>query len=80
MLPLTRRSLVRGAALSTPLVAARALRPGPRRASVAVGLVSAAALLASVVTGSGGAQRLGLTVVDAWHVVVAGAVLLRTRP
>jgi hypothetical protein len=42
--------------------------------------VSAAALLASVVTGSGGAQRLGLTVVDAWHVVVAAGVLLRVRP
>jgi hypothetical membrane protein len=65
---------------ATPLVAARALQPGPRRASVAVGVVSASALLASVVTGSGGAQRLGLTVVDAWHVVVAGAVLLRARP
>jgi len=64
----------------TPLVAAPALRPGPRRASVATGVVSAAALLVSVVTGSGGAQRLGLTVVDAWHVVVAAGVLLRWRP
>jgi len=65
---------------ATPLVAAGALPPGPRRASLAVGLVSAAALAASVVTGSGGAQRLGLTVVDAWHVVVAAGVLLRSRP
>ena len=65
---------------ATPLVAARALPPGARRASVATGVVSAAALLASVVTGSGGAQRLGLTVVDAWHVVVASGVLLRGRP
>jgi hypothetical protein len=65
---------------ATPLVAARALPPGPRRASVLTGVVSAAALLASVVTGGGGAQRLGLTVVDAWHVVVATGVLLRPRP
>ena len=65
---------------ATPLVAARALPPSARRASVATGAVSAAALLVSVVTGSGGAQRLGLTVVDAWHVVVASTVLLRARP
>ena len=65
---------------ATPLVAARALPPGPRRASVATGVVAAAALLVSVATGSGGAQRLGLTVVDAWHVVVATGVLLRRRP
>ena len=64
---------------ATPMVAARALPPGPRRVSVVTGLVSVAALLVSVVTGSGGAQRLGLTVVDAWHVVVATGVLLR-RP
>ncbi len=68
------------AMVATPLVAARALPPGPRRASVVTGVVSAAALVASVVTGSGGAQRLGLTVVDAWHVVVATGVLLRPRP
>jgi hypothetical membrane protein len=65
---------------ATPLVAARALPSGPRRASVATGVLSTAALLVSVVTGSGGAQRLGLTVVDAWHVAVAAAVLLRARP
>ena len=65
---------------ATPLVAARALRPRARRASVATGLVSVAALAVSVVTGSGGAQRLGLTVVDAWHVVLATGVLLRARP
>jgi hypothetical membrane protein len=65
---------------ATPLVAARALRPGPRRASVAVGVVSAAALAVSVLTGSGGAQRLGLTVVDAWHVAAASAVLRRRSP
>jgi hypothetical membrane protein len=65
---------------ATPLVAARALPRGARGASVVTGAVSAAALLASVVTGSGGAQRLGLTVVDAWHVVVATGVLLRARP
>ncbi len=68
------------AMVATPLVAARALPRGPRRVCVAVGVVSAAALLVSVVTGSGGAQRLGLTVVDAWHVAVAAAVLLRSRP
>jgi hypothetical membrane protein len=65
---------------ATPLVAARVLPPRARRASVAVGAVSVAALVASVVTGSGGAQRLGLTVVDVWHVVVAAGVLLRPRP
>ena len=65
---------------ATPLVAASALPPGPRRASLVTGAVSALALLVSVVTGSGGAQRLGLTVVDAWHVAVAGTVLLRGRP
>lgn len=65
---------------ATPLVAAGALPRRARRASLATGLVSAAALTASVVTGSGGAQRLGLTVVDAWHVVLATGVLLRPRP
>ena len=65
---------------ATPLVAARALPPGLGRASVGTGVVSAAALLVSVVTGSGAAQRLGLTVVDAWHVAVATGVLLRPRP
>ena len=64
---------------ATPLVAAGALPPSGRRASLATGVVSAAALAVSVVTGSGGAQRLGLTVVDAWHVVVAAGVLLRSR-
>ncbi len=65
---------------ATPLVAARALPTGPRRLSVAVGVVSAAALAVSALTGSGGAQRLGLTVVDAWHVAVATAVLRRPSP
>ena len=65
---------------ATPLVASRALPPGPRRACVVTGVVSAAALLTSVVTGSGGAQRIGLTVVDAWHVTAATAVLLRRSP
>ena len=65
---------------ATPLVAARGLRGRARTASLAVGLVSAAALVGTlVVDGSGGLQRLGLTVVDAWHVVVA-AVVLRRRP
>jgi hypothetical membrane protein len=65
---------------ATPLVAARALPPAARRVSVVTGVLSATALLVSVATGSGGAQRLGLTVVDAWHVVVAAGVLLRARP
>lgn len=68
----------------TPLVAALALRRSGHRtaaaASAAVGLVSAGALVGTLlVEGSGGVQRLGLTVVDAWHVVVAGWVLGR-RP
>lgn len=69
---------------ATPLVAAPLLRRrGHGRAaaaSVAVGLVSATALVGSVAVGeqgSGGLQRLGLTVVDAWHVVAAAAVLRR---
>lgn len=66
---------------ATPLVAARGLRRTPRAASLAVGLVSATALAASVVVdGGGGLQRVGLTVVDAWHVVVASWLLLRPRP
>ena len=63
----------------TPLVAAPALAPGARRLSVATGALSAVSLTVSIVTGSGGAQRLGLTVVDAWHVVVASSVLLGVR-
>jgi hypothetical membrane protein len=64
----------------TPLVAARGLRGAPRTASLAVAAVSALALAGSVATGSGGLQRLGLTVVDAWHVALAGAVLRSPRP
>lgn len=70
---------------ATPLLAARPLRrAGHGRAataSAAVGVTSAAALVASVLAANdafvsgGGWQRLGLTVVDAWHVVMAGAVL-----
>ncbi len=65
---------------ATPIVAAGALPQRARRASVATGVVSVVALAVSVATGSGGAQRLGLTVVDAWHVVLATSVLLRSRP
>jgi hypothetical membrane protein len=75
---------------ATPLVAAPLLRRrGLHRAaaaSVAVGLVSAGALVGTVVVGddgplgSGGLQRLGLTVVDAWHVAAAVAVLRRRVP
>ena len=67
----------------SPLLGALALRRrGLRRAaavSAAVGVVSACALVASVTTDYGGGfQRLGLTVVDAWYVVVATWVLRRT--
>jgi len=65
---------------ATPLVAARGLRGWARSASLLVGATSALALGWSVVSGSGGQQRLGLTVVDAWHVVLACTVLLRRRP
>ena len=65
---------------ATPLVAARALTGQARQASLAVGAVSVVALVGSVATGNGGLQRLGLTVVDGWHVAVACAVLLRPRP
>lgn len=68
----------------TPLIAAVALRrsgrPAAAAASLAVGAVSAGALVGTLaVDGSGGFQRLGLTVVDAWHVVVATWVLSRRR-
>ena len=70
----------------TPLLAAPSLRRlGHRRAaalSVAVGLVSAACLAGTLVLEwSGGAQRLGLGVVDAWLACVAVAALrARTLP
>lgn len=70
---------------ATPLVAAPLLRQrGHGRAaalSLAVGAVSALSLVGTLLVGedgqvgSGGLQRLGLTVVDAWHVATAGAVL-----
>lgn len=72
----------------TPLLAVRPLRrlghPAAAAASAAVGAVSAAALLTSVLVGeqgtvgSGAFQRLGLTVVDGWHVAAAVAVLRRS--
>ncbi len=67
----------------SPLLGAFALRRrGLGRAaalSAVVGIVSACALVASVTTDYGGGfQRLGLTVVDAWYVVVATWVLRRT--
>ena len=67
----------------TPLLAVGPLRRlGHERAaatSLFVGVTSALALVASVLVleRSGGLQRLGLTVVDAWHVVVAVWVLRR---
>jgi hypothetical membrane protein len=67
----------------TPLLAVAPLRRlGHTRAaatSTVVGLVAAVALIGSVVVThrSGGLQRLGLTVVDGWHVVVALWVLRR---
>ncbi len=69
----------------TPLVAAAGLRRQGRRSaaavSVLVGAVSAGALAATLVAEAGGLwQRVGLTVVDAWHVAVALHVLtVRTR-
>ena len=65
----------------TPLLAANPLRgagrPAAAAVSVGVGAVSAVCLVGSVAVPdlSGGFQRAGLTVVDAWH-VVAGAVVL----
>lgn len=70
---------------ATPLLAAGPLRRlGHERAaatSVVVGLVSAAGLVGSVLIEDrgGGLQRLGLTVVDAWHVAAAAWVLRRWR-
>jgi hypothetical membrane protein len=67
----------------TPLLAVGALRrqgrTGVAAASAAVGLVSAGCLVGTVLLPdvSGGLQRLGLGVVDAWHVVAACAVLRR---
>lgn len=64
---------------ATPLVAATGLRGRARAACLAVGVTSALALTGSVlVDGGGGLQRLGLTVVDAWHLVVAALVLRRS--
>lgn len=66
---------------ATPLLAAGPLRRrGHRTAatvSTAVGLVSAACLVGTVAlgSGSGGLQRAGLGVVDAWHVAAASWVL-----
>ena len=68
---------------ATPLIASRALkRLGHDRAaaaSVVVGLVSVAGLVGTLLVEdrSGGLQRLGLTVVDAWHVAAATWVLRR---
>ena len=68
----------------TPLLGAAALRRlGHERAaatSLVVGVVSTVALVASVVVTErgGGFQRLGLTVVDVWH-VVTGLWVLRRR-
>lgn len=61
-----------------PLLAARALRqPWARRASYAVSGVAAASLVGSIAVPdvAGLLQRTGLTVVDAWFVAVAVALL-----
>lgn len=68
----------------TPLIAAVALRRSGRTTaaalSVLTGAVSAGCLVATVVAEQSGLfQRLGLGVVDLWHVVVATWVLTR-RP
>jgi hypothetical membrane protein len=67
----------------SPLLGALGLRRRGHRGAAAlsalVAAVSACALVASVTTDFGGGfQRLGLTVVDAWYVVVATWVLRRT--
>lgn len=68
----------------TPLLAVAGLRRGgrPRAAvlSAVVGAVSAVSLVATVVADASGLfQRLGLGVVDLWHVVVATWVLTHRR-
>ena len=68
----------------TPLLAVGALRRAGRRTAAALsglaGVVSASALVLTVVAEQSGLfQRLGLGVVDLWHVVVAGWVLTRRR-
>jgi hypothetical protein len=68
----------------TPLLAVSALRragrAGAAAASAAVGALSATALVASLLVpdATGALQRLGLTVVDGWHVVAALLVLRGT--
>ena len=68
---------------ATPVLAAAPLRRlGHERAaaaSVVVSAISAAALVGTILFDdrSGGLQRLGLTVVDAWHVAAAAWVLRR---
>ncbi|MFP5218897.1 MAG: DUF998 domain-containing protein [Actinomycetes bacterium] len=72
---------------ATPLIAALRFRArGQGRAalaSLATGVVSAAALTSSVLVGDegnvGALQRLGLTSVDVWHVAAAVAVLRSRR-
>ena len=66
----------------TPLLAAAGLRrrgrPRAAALSAAVGVVSAMSLVGTVVADQSGLfQRLGLGVVDLWHVVVATWVLTR---
>lgn len=69
----------------TPLLAAGPLRRGGHgwaaTVSQGIGLVSVLALVGAVslLEFSGGLQRLGLGVVDAWHVAVGIWVLRRTR-
>ncbi len=68
----------------TPLLAALALRrlghPRLAATSAAVGVVSALCLAATLTADASGLfQRLGLGVVDLWHVVAAIVVLRRRR-
>ena len=69
----------------TPLLASGPLRRLGRdraaAASVVVGVISIAGLSGTLVfpERSGGMQRLGLTIVDAWHVVAGVWVLRRAR-
>jgi hypothetical membrane protein len=70
----------------TPLLAVSPLRraghPGAAAASAVVGVTSAAALVGTLLAAdvSGALQRLGLGVVDAWHLVVAVRVLRAAAP
>jgi hypothetical membrane protein len=71
--------------VAVPLLAARPLARAGRtawaRASVAIAVISGAALLASTLGPAHGLwQRIGLTVADAWIVVTGAGLLLASAP